>query len=339
LGSVLDVLPRDGALFVGRTGAVPLPDGRVLVVSPTEAHIVLAVEEPPDNAIPAPADGLRVQRPAWMPFGISAAPVPEDAQQAFRRIWARRHEQDAYIGQEPYTGGLIRAAQALRQASARQEQPAALAFRLQTPDPGDPKAAYLLVKALEGLADAARMFRLPLVAGELTTAAVDPELEVAAYTADAQRYSSAAEAEPAMLNKGEDVYLLGRTTADLSGSLYAGGQACFPPPIDLVVESRVQEIAAEIGHAMPLGRGGLLITLARCCVRAGTGARLAIPTEPGWLFGEAQSRMLFFLPRERSDRLLALAAQLDIPIERLGTLGGVELIVEGAINLDVRELT
>ena len=348
MGSILDVLPREGALFAGRTGALPLPDGRVLLVSPGSAHVASAADEPRDNAIPAPDDSAPVRRPAYLDARPLFAPRPEEADpvETFQRLWPRRDESDDYVRQDPYTGGMIRVAQAARAGVAGGEKPVALSFRLAVPlsprwDSLGEGPAYQLRQIVRGMADAATMLGLPVLAGQLHAGRLD--LEAFAHTADAASFSSTAWPAPAP-RTGDVAALVGRMADDVSGSLYLDAADSFPPAIDLVVEGRVLEIVQALGGGAPLGRGGLLLTLARCCAQARLGARLTLPrawlslSRAAVLFGEAQSRFLVFLPPSRIQELLDKAGSLAVPVEPLGELGGADLSLDGIINLDVREL-
>ena len=346
MGSLLDALPREGALFAGRTGALRLPDGGVLLVSPGAAQVVAAAEEPPDNTIPAPDDSIAVRRPAYLDARPLFTPPPEEADPlaTFRRLWSRRNEPDDYPRQDPYTGGMIRVAQAIRACVGDGEQPLALSYRLAVPLPppwdrlGE-GPGYQLRQLIRGLADAASMLALPVLAGQLYDG--DMSLEVFAHTAGAATFPPMP--APA-LRAGDAVALVGRMADDVSGSLLLGDVDSFPPPIDLVVEGRVLEMVQALGGGVPLGRGGLLLTLARCCAQACLGAQLALPralrslSRSALLFGEAQSRFLVFLPSSRIPELLDMAEPLAVPVEPLGELGGAGLSLEGIINLDVREL-
>ncbi|HVA26365.1 MAG TPA: AIR synthase-related protein, partial [Chloroflexota bacterium] len=213
----------------------------------------------------------------------------------------------------------------------------ALSYRLTVGEPSDPEVAYQLRTAVQGMADAATMFSLPVLAGELKT---DPEIGLAPCL-QVFAHPSGDSPDP---RTGETVALVGRMTDDLSGSLYLGRSDTFPPPIDLIVEGRMLEIFRSFGVGVPLGRGGLLLTLARCCARAGLGVRVTLPeawsslTPAAILFGEAQSRFLLFLPPSRLPELQDMATPLAVRVEPLGELDGTELSLDGIINLDVREL-
>ncbi len=340
MGSILDALPHDGALFAGRTGAVPLPDGRCLLVTPESASVVDAAVEPPDNAIPAPDEALPTRRPAYLDaYPLFGGPDLEGGC-SFADLWPRRDEPDGYVRRDPYTGGAIRVAQAFRAAASMGLAPAALSYQLRFGDPADPQAAYQLKAAIQGMADAAGMLQAPFVAGSLDldpARGLDPDLEVRAWAP-----SPAASGEG--WGEGTQVLVIGRMTNDLSGSLCLGDQPGFPPAIDLVAEGRVLEVVRAIGGGVPLARGGLLLALAQCCGRVQLGVRVSPPA--AWqdlstaavYFGEAQSRFLVFLPPARVSALRELAGPLGVPVEELGTLGGRQLHIEGLINLKVEEL-
>jgi phosphoribosylformylglycinamidine (FGAM) synthase-like enzyme len=340
LGSILDLLPCEGALFTGRAGALPLRSGGVLLVTPGFDRVVTSADEPADNAILAPDESLPVRRPGYLntsPLVPRSSEWPSAGEgtirSTFQALWKKRDKPDVYIRQDPYTGAMIRVAQALR----NQLGAVALSYVIEVGETHDAEVAYQLLKAVQGMADAATMFDVPFLAGDLREDAsigLWPALTVFAHS---DKPSNAAP-------QGAVVTLLGRMTDDLSGSLFVDGAEGFPPPIDLVIEGRVQEIARAFGGGMPLGRGGLLLTLARCCARAGLGAHLTLPdawrslTLPAMLFGEAQSRFLLFLPHDRVTELQAMAELLSIPVAVLGKTGGPTLTLDGIIDLEVREL-
>jgi phosphoribosylformylglycinamidine synthase subunit PurL len=112
-----------------------------------------------------------------------------------------------------------------------------------------------------------------------------------------------------------------------------------------VAEQRVFDFMREarslVSRAVALGRGGLLITLARCCALSELGAEVRLAD--AWrniapvalLFGEAQSRCLLTVPGEAWPALQDLARPLEVPLHKIGTVGGTELRVKGAVNLDL----
>src|SRR5438105_15770843 len=79
LASILEALPRAGALFAGRVGAVPLPDGRALLVRPDGSEIVERALEPAENVVAAPDESIPTRRPRYLGeiplFGPARAPM------------------------------------------------------------------------------------------------------------------------------------------------------------------------------------------------------------------------------------------------------------------------
>jgi phosphoribosylformylglycinamidine synthase len=56
------------------------------------------------------------------------------------------------------------------------------------------------------------------------------------------------------------------------------------------------------------------------------------------LFGEAASRVIVAVAPEQEDALARLAAEHDVPLTRLGDVGGDELIVGGLTRGPIAEL-
>jgi phosphoribosylformylglycinamidine synthase len=295
------------------------------------ASILEALPHPPGVTFPGPDESIPDRRPAYLNQAplFGGPPAPPFSEDLFWQLWARRDEPDRWITQEPYTAGLIRVAESLR----RTRQPPALMARLSFPDVhADPEAAYLLKRFVQGLADAAQMFGVSFDSVELVEGP------------PAGSVSGGGDVDITMtMRPGHVLAVIGRMTSDVSGSLAIGDTPSLPPPIDLIAELRAQEVAARSEQAIGVGRGGLLITLARCCTR-GLGARMVLPDS--WqalppvaaLLGEAQSRFLAAVRPAEVPAMQAAAAALDVPFELIGTAGGDRLTVDGLIDIDLKEL-
>jgi len=143
------------------------------------------------------------------------------------------------------------------------------------------------------------------------------------------------------------VVLLGEAVPGLAGSEYAAlaGVAAEErlPSLDLAREAALQQFlvdaAAEgaMASAQDVSGGGLAVALAECAIWGRLGARLSlrVSSEPAVeLFGESPSRVVVTASPENVAGLLAVAHRYDLPVERLGVVGGdtlsVTLVGEGA---------
>jgi phosphoribosylformylglycinamidine synthase subunit PurL len=135
---------------------------------------------------------------------------------------------------------------------------------------------------------------------------------------------------------GENLYLLGVTNNELSGSAWSqvvhehlGGR---PPAVDLAGEKRLGQLlraASDQGllsSAHDLSEGGLGQALAEGVMRFGVGARVwltEIEERDGVdaasaLFSESTGRVIVSVPREEDVKFRGLCAGRDYPVLRIG---------------------
>jgi phosphoribosylformylglycinamidine synthase subunit PurL len=163
---------------------------------------------------------------------------------------------------------------------------------------------------------------------------------------------------------GETIMLLGRTAAELGGSLWAhvtrGHLGGVPPAVDLVAEQRLAAAlvaAAERGllsAAHDLSEGGLALALAECCLTGGgrspvpgggTGCVVSLPAAGGAgldplaaLFSESAARAVVAVRPGADDEFGRLCAAHEVAAVRLGVTGGADLAVTGLFSVPVAEL-
>jgi phosphoribosylformylglycinamidine synthase len=123
-----------------------------------------------------------------------------------------------------------------------------------------------------------------------------------------------------------------------------------PPALDLAREAALQRVLVEgaatgiIRSAHDCAEGGLAITLAECCFDSSYGVEAdlqGVVTSTGWrdvatLFAESASRAVVSVSPENVDRLLSMAAAVNLPAARIGIVGGdrIRVSVEGVRVLD-----
>jgi phosphoribosylformylglycinamidine synthase len=155
------------------------------------------------------------------------------------------------------------------------------------------------------------------------------------------------------IDEGDQVFLLGSDldSGGLGGSEYlelVRGLVRGRPDIDLDLEKRLQSCCLKaiqrgvITSAHDCSDGGLVITLAECCLRNGLGFKGG-----GWrfkgrldatLFGEVQSRIVVSVKPEKVRWLEEMAAASRVPVTRLGVVGGRRFIIEGCIDLPLQQV-
>jgi phosphoribosylformylglycinamidine (FGAM) synthase-like enzyme len=124
-------------------------------------------------------------------------------------------------------------------------------------------------------------------------------------------------------------------------------------PVDPDLERRLADVlvaAATDGmlvSAASVARGGLLAALVRGAVAGGTGVRLDLPVDvtadgrrlAQLLFSEAPGRVLVSVADDDVAALTARAAAADVPVVRLGTVGGDAIVLGAAATLGLAAVT
>jgi phosphoribosylformylglycinamidine synthase len=137
----------------------------------------------------------------------------------------------------------------------------------------------------------------------------------------------------------------------LGGSTYLttirGLIAGRPALLDLGREQAVQRLtlraiaAGLLRSAHDCSDGGLAVALAECCLWSGLGLKgeLYLPDGPvaaaALLFGEAPSRIIVSLEPDMWPDLHQLAVSMDVPLTRVGTVGGDRLALGDRLDLPV----
>jgi phosphoribosylformylglycinamidine synthase len=146
---------------------------------------------------------------------------------------------------------------------------------------------------------------------------------------------------------GEQVFLLGATREELSGSEWAhvvhGHLGGKPPAVDLGAEKALAGLLADgvglLTSAHDLSEGGLSQALVESCLRRGVGATVALAGDAFVeLFSESTGRVVVTVAPADVARLTELALEHGVPLTHLGATGGDALAVEGLFEIPVAEL-
>ena len=264
-----------------------------------------------------------------------------------------------YCYLDPYRGGQIAVAEVCRNLSCSGAEPLALTDCLNFGDPEKPEIYYQLEWCIRGMARACRVLGVPVVSGNVSLynesrgQAIYPTPVVGGLglLEDAARH-----ARSFFPDDGLVVALLGAARLRPRASHLAGSEylqvihdlVAGRPAIDLSLELRVQELCRSavqhevLASAHDCSDGGLAVSLAECCISTGVGFQGEAELPRRWdaaMFGEAQSRIVVALLPELWPRLEEMAADIGVPIMRLGRTGGSRFQWGRYVDLSVAEIS
>jgi phosphoribosylformylglycinamidine synthase len=251
---------------------------------------------------------------------------------------------------DPYAGAQLALAESYRNVATGGARPLAISDCLNFGSPEDPAVMWQFAEACRGLKDACLELGVPVTGGNVslynqtgeTAILPTPVVAVLGVIEDVtSRTPTGFQAA------GEEIYLLGTTREELSGSEWAhvvhGHLGGRPPQLDLDAERALAELLAEgvglLTSAHDLSDGGLAQALVESCLRRDIGASVALPGDAFVaLFSESAGRVLVTVPGEDESRLAELAQARGVPLTRLGHTGGDALAVEGQFELSLAEV-
>jgi phosphoribosylformylglycinamidine synthase II len=259
-----------------------------------------------------------------------------------------------YVQADPYEGGKQVVAEAWRNLTATGASPIALTDNLNFGNPQRPEIMGQFVRATDGMAEACAMLDFPVVSGnvslynETSGAAIPPTPAIGGvgllvdYT---KRVGFCA------VHAGDLAILVGETTDNLGSTLSLrelwGREDGAPPRVDLALERKTGDAirnliqSGVIRSCHDLSDGGLLVAAAEIAMASGTGLALSLETKLSMeaaLLSEDQARYLLIVSPSHADAIFDTFQGLDIPCAPIGTAGGCELAIEGALAVDVVDL-
>jgi phosphoribosylformylglycinamidine synthase len=247
-----------------------------------------------------------------------------------------------YCRLDPREGGRIAVAEAARNLTCSGAVPLAVTDNLNFGNPYKPENFWQLRECVEGLAEVCRAFATPVIGGNVSlynespAGVVDPTPTVAMVgLIEREEWITTQHFKKA----GDVIFLLGDFGKELGASHYLKvvqrRKAGRPPRLDLERELAIQNALREliraglVQSAHDCSEGGLAVALAEACFNpAGSlGAELDL-TAAGErrrdeiLFNESQSRIVFSSVPASAEKIVELLRQRNLPVHRLGTVGG-----------------
>ncbi|KAA9134625.1 phosphoribosylformylglycinamidine synthase subunit PurL [Microbacterium caowuchunii] len=266
---------------------------------------------------------------------------------------------------DPYQGAKLALAEAYRNVAVTGATPTAVTDCLNFGSPENPEVMWQFSQAVEGLSDGCLEIGIPVTGGNVsfynqtgdTPIHPTPVVGVMGIIDDVARRIPGG-----WQDAGENIYLLGVTANELSGSAWAdvvhdhlGGR---PPAVDLAAEKRLAQLlrAASdqglVSSAHDLSEGGLGQALAEGVMRFGVGARVWLSElserdgvdAASALFSESTGRVIVTVPREEDVKFRGLCDGRGYPVLRIGVTDSAAdgddpaLEVQGLFTVPLAEL-
>jgi phosphoribosylformylglycinamidine synthase len=257
---------------------------------------------------------------------------------------------------DPYTGAKLALAESYRNVATTGARPAAVTDCLNFGSPEDPGVMWQFTEAIRGLVDGCKELGIPVTGGNVsfynqtgeTPILPTPVIGVLGVIDDVTRRTPigfTADME------GHQLYLLGETEEELSGSEWAhvvhGHLGGRPPAVDLEAEKQLADILINasrdglIDAAHDVSDGGVAQTLVESALRAGVGARVWAPDglDPFlFLFAESAGRAIVAVPRTEEVRFTDMCTARRFPHAKIGVVTGDTLDVQDQFEIPLSEL-
>lgn len=257
---------------------------------------------------------------------------------------------------DPYAGAQHALAEAYRNVAVTGAVPAAVTDCLNFGSPENPEVMWQFGRAVDGLAEGCRELGIPVTGGNVSfynqtgdrPIYPTPVVGVLGIIDDvARRIPSGWQ------DAGENLYLLGVTATELSGSEWAGvvhdHLGGRPPKVNLAAERRLAELLHAAGQqglvssAHDVSGGGIAQALAEGVLRFGIGARVWLSElqerdgvdASAALFSETTGRVIVSVPREDDVKFRGLCDGRDYPVLRIGVTDQAPV---GENTLEVQDL-
>ena len=241
----------------------------------------------------------------------------------------------------PRDGAAIAVAESARNVICSGARPVAVTNCLNFGNPYKPQVYWQFAEVIAGMGNACRALDTPVTGGnvsfynesEIYQVYPTPVIGMIGLIDDLKHIT------PAHFQKdGDLVYIIGTTFAEIGGSEYLkvmhGKVAGLPPNLDLHLEKQTQDGLLSairrglVKSAHDIADGGLIIALAECCIgnqerMFGLSANMFSALRPDVLcFSESQSRFIISAAVEHKDALEKHFGELNIPLHRVGQVGG-----------------
>ncbi|MDG2301096.1 MAG: phosphoribosylformylglycinamidine synthase subunit PurL [Acidimicrobiales bacterium] len=250
----------------------------------------------------------------------------------------------------PRIGSAMTVAESVLNLACVGAVPQALVNCLNFGNPENPVVMWQLSEAVDGMAEACNAFDLPVVGGNVSLynesqgTNIDPTPIVGVIGL----INDLSKAPPGLTwNDGDRIILLGPEANGLNGSAWAfmkGHRRGSLDPIDFDLHKRVCALTRDlvtkelVTGLHDISTGGLGVSAAEMAINSGVGCTLARTPDHIAFFSESPSRVILAVNPELLTEVEQLAAEYDVPHERIGLAHGEIFTVKNLLTVPVKDL-
>ncbi len=248
---------------------------------------------------------------------------------------------------DPYWGTVGVLSESCANLIATGAEPVAIVDHLQFGDPRSPEVYWAFKETVRAIADYLKTLRIPCIGGkvsfynedETTKSAIKPSPVIAAI---GLRERKTPRISQAFQDEGDDIIIVGPTSADMGGSEYyehvhslVGGRV---PRVNLKTEKTLQRAVLKtirtglVKAAHDVSKGGLAVALAEMAVQGGKGFSVEVNKVPGnvtrtdyLLFSESRSRFILETSPKNTSRILRGLRAAKVRAATIGKVQGETL--------------
>lgn len=252
-----------------------------------------------------------------------------------------------YIHADPEKGTSIAVAEAARNITCTGGEPSGITNCLNFGNPYDKEVFWQFKSAILGMKAAAEKFKTPVTGGNVsfynqstidgTAVYPTPTIGMVGVIDNEEQITSMD-----FKNEGDVIVMLGKASDDINSSQYLAKyhkvnlSPC--PYFDLeeeyalhqVIKSLINEKLVSSCH--DVSEGGIFVSLLESAMASGIGFDIASDSsfrKDGYLFGEAQGRVIVSISESNLSRIKEIAEQGNVPVSVLGSTRGDSLKIDG----------
>jgi phosphoribosylformylglycinamidine synthase len=254
---------------------------------------------------------------------------------------------------DPRAGAAAIVAEAVLNLACVGARPLALVNNLNFGDPTHPEVMWQLSETVDGMGDACRALRIPVVGGNVSlyNASKGVDIDPTPVVGVLGIVDRLGRRPPGLagLRDGDRLLVLGPAVeANLAGSRFAADHG-HPrtgalPAVDLAAVDRTAGLVRDLvargvaTAAHDVAEGGLAVALAELAVASGAGVHVAHVHDAAELFGEGSGRVVLGVAPDDLAGVLAAAEAAGVPAVRLGLATGDRVVVKDLVDLPLEEL-